>query len=395
MFVAHKAGDEPSVICYRPPRDLVSRIRRTVRRKIISMAVERYSSTAPAGLSFFTHDRTVYGGDPWRHMPENDVLQLHFISQFVDYQAFFSAIPRNKQLVWTMHGMEALTGGCHYDYGCGKFTQECGACPQLGSQSELDLTRRVWRRKRDGYQKIGSNQLHIVSPSRWLHDQVKRSSLLCRFGCSVIPYGLDTEIFAPRDRRAARLALEVPLEAKIILFVAYGVDDPRKGFHLLASALAGMGVKDNTFLLSIGPGSLLPPQGLPHKHIGSIGNDRALSNIYSASDVFVVPSVQENLPNTALEAIACGTPVVGFDVGGIPEIVRPGVTGLLARPGDAAELRSAILELLQSDWKRVEMSANCRSIALQEYALEIQARRYTQLYQDHLKKTAARVFESV
>lgn len=388
MFVLEKASIDPSVVQYEPSRDLPSRIRRSLRRGAIARDIGRYASTAPAGISFFTDDRTVYGGDPWRHLPENDLIQLHFVSQFVDYHSFFSVVPQKKQLVWTMHGMEALTGGCHYDYGCGKFAQECGACPQLGSQSRLDLTRKVWRRKRDSYQEIESSQLHIVSPSRWLKDEARRSSLLSRFDCSVIPYGLDTEVFAPRDQRVAREILRIPLDAKVVLFVADGVDDPRKGFHLLSQAVAGLGTTGNVFLLSVGAGRPPDFQKAPHMHIQGLRNDGILSCVYSAADVFAVPSLQDNLPNTVLESLACGVPIVGFNVGGIPDVVRPGVTGLLARVGDDTELGSGISEILQNDEKRAEMSFNCRRIALQEYTLEIQARRYAQLYEELLKSSA-------
>lgn len=280
--------------------------------------------------------------------------------------------------------MEALTGGCHYDRGCGKFAQECGACPQLGSQSTSDLTHQVWKRKRKSYEKVDRTQLHIVSPSHWLRDEAQRSSLLSSFPCSVIPNGLDTDEFSPRDRRVAREVFGVPAEAKVVLFIAYGVNDPRKGFHLLVQALEGLKTEKKIFLLSLGPG--FPPDlhGFPHRHIGLIRDERFLSYVYSAADVFVVPSLQENLPNTALESIACGTPIVGFDVGGIPDIVRPGLTGLLAKPDDAADLRRTIVEILADDPRRMEMATHCRKVATQEYSLEIQARRYSDLYKDLL-----------
>jgi glycosyltransferase involved in cell wall biosynthesis len=381
MFVAEKTSGDPAVTCYELSRDLPSRLRRAARRKWIAGDIGRYAGSAPQGLSFFTDDRTVYGRAPWRCLPASDLIQLHFLSRFVDYRGFFSSIRPGKPVIWTMHGMEALTGGCHYDYGCGKFTEECGACPLLGSRSAEDLTRQVWRRKRLSYARIAPEQLHIVAPSHWMQEQVQRSSLLSRFECSHFPYGLDTEVFAPRDRREARARLGIPLDAKVILFVADGVDDPRKGFRLLAEALAGPGQDEGVFLLSIGAGE--PPKlgNAGHVHLPRTSDDALLARIYSAADVFAIPSLQDNLPNTILESLACGVPVVGFDVGGVPDAVRPGVTGLLARVGDVADLREGILELLRNDAKREELSANCRRIALAEYALEIQARRYVQVYE--------------
>jgi len=222
-----------------------------------------------------------------------------------------------------------------------------------------------------------------------LRDEVKRSSLFSRFPCSVIPNGLDTQVFSPKDPRVAREKFGIPLNARAILFLADGVHIPRKGFHLLVEALAGAEPDSNTFLVSVGPG--FPPDlgHIPHRHIQTISDDELLSHIYSAADVFVLPSLQENLPNTALEAIACGTPVVGFAVGGIPDIVRPGVTGLLAKPADAADLRRAVIEVLGHS-NRAEMAKNCRRIATEEYGVETQVRRHMEVYEGLLENRRGR-----
>lgn len=395
MFVLAKDSPDPDVIQYVPPRDLPTRIRRWLRRKATARDIERYAATAPAGMSFFTHDQTVYGSDPWKHLPENDVLQLHWLSQFVDYRAFFGSLPCGKPLVWTMHGMEAITGGCHYDGGCGKFTRECGACPQLGSRTDNDLTRKVWQRKQASYQNFSSDKFHLVSPSRWLRDEAKRSSLLSCFSCSVIPNGLDTEVFTPRDRIFARQSLRIPLDARVVLFVADGVNDPRKGLLLLADAISGLDSGDNVFFLSLGIGCPHVLQSFPHLHLQPVNNDGLLSCVYSAADIFVAPSVQDNLPNTILESMACGVPVAGFAVGGIPDAVRSGLTGLLTSPGDVMGLRAIISQMLRNDAKRAEMSRNCRLVAVKEYSLETQARRYAELYEELTSGGAARKLNGI
>jgi glycosyltransferase involved in cell wall biosynthesis len=170
-------------------------------------------------------------------------------------------------------------------------------------------------------------------------------------------------------------------EASILLFSADSIRNHRKGFKLLLEALAGLKDVENLFLLSVGRGEVIVPDSIPHLHMGYVSDDRFLSLIYSAADVFVIPSLQEAFGQTALEATACGTPVIGFAVGGIPEVVRHGVTGLLVPPRDVASLRAAIVDLLRDPVKRAEMSASCRHIALDEYNLELQASRYTHLYQ--------------
>lgn len=276
--------------------------------------------------------------------------------------------------------MSPFTGGCCYDLDCGKFTERCGACPQLGSREEHDLTREVWNRKESYYRGLTDGRFHIVTPSRWLSEQVQRSPLLSRFPRSVIPYGLDLEVFCPRERTAAREAVGIPQQAKVLLFVSQEISMVRKGFAVLASALEGL-QGDNIFLCSLGAGRAPAVSGFPQVHIPSVTHDGLLSQIYSAADVFVLPSLADNLPNTMLESIACGTPVVAFAAGGIPDTVRPGITGLLAKTADPAGLRVAIRELLADDAKRAEMSANCRKVALAEYSLELQATRYVQLYE--------------
>lgn len=384
MFVAKKTSRDPSVIRYDPPRDPRNRILRTLRRVNIALAVRLYGLKAPAGLSFFSDDRTKYGKDPWRHLPGSDLIQLHWVTRFVDYQAFFELVPATTPVVWTLHDMVPFTGGCHYDQGCHRFANACGRCPQLGSESDTDLTRQVWQRKCETFQKLRSDRLHIVTPSRWLGEQVGQSALLSRFPRSVIPYGLDTETFAPRDRRHSREILGIPLEAKVVLFLAHGVRDPRKGLHLLTRALESMESSSGMFLLSLGSGTPAEFRRFRTAHIEHVVNDSFLSHVYSAADVLVVPSLQDNLPNTVLESISCGTPVVGFAVGGIPDMVRPGLTGLLAAPGDAADLRRAILDLFSNEEGRKKMAVHCRKIATQEYSLEIQARHYLDLYEEIL-----------
>jgi glycosyltransferase involved in cell wall biosynthesis len=220
-----------------------------------------------------------------------------------------------------------------------------------------------------------------VAISRWMAATVQGSSLLGGCPVTVIPLGLDVDDFAPRDRCLARDVLGVPREARVILFAADSVENRRKGFKLLAKALVGLDRLPHLFLLSLGRGKPALDTPFPHLHLGYISNDRLLSLVYSAADVFVCPSLQENFAQTALEALACGIPVVGFAIGGLPDMVRHGVTGLLVSPQDVVALRAAIVDLLQDVAKRTEMSAHCRRIAVEEYSLEIQARHYIELYQ--------------
>ncbi len=391
MFVAQRSSDDPSVATFAPPVDLRRRVLRRLRRISINRDASKSGATRLINQVWFSDDRTQHGRAPIDQIPVGDILHLHWVARFIDYGAFFSAVPQHSRLVWTLHDMGALTGGCHCDLGCGKYADSCGACPLLGSSDPGDLSRQIWQRKSAALGKVANGGLHMVTPSRWLADTAKRSTLFGRFPISVIPYGIDTGTFAPRDRQLARAVLGLPEAGKVILFVADYIGDERKGFPLLMQALNGLSsVTNDLILISVGnsaPANKLP---FPPHHLGYIRHDGLLSLIYSAADIFVTPTKQDNFPNTVLESMACGTPVVGFAVGGVPDMVRPGVTGWLAPAENVEALRQAILDALSHDALRVEMAANCRRVAEEEYGLEVQARAYLALYEGILSEKRGR-----
>lgn len=397
MFVARRHSDDPTVQLFEPsgaPEDQTERKRRSAE---IAEDFARYEGTRPEIYRIgdsFTDDRSPFGSRPLEQLPPCDVVNLHVISGFVDHRPFFAGLPPEVPIVWTLHDMNSFTGGCHYDYGCRKHTEICGACPQLGSDEEEDLSRQVWERKQEAYSHIDRDRLHVVGASRWLADEARKSSLFNGFPVSTIPYSLDSQTFAPRDRVAARDSLEIPQDARVVLFLTDSLVTRRKGFALLAEALNGLEGVPNLLLLSLGYNnpSLLenPPivESLPHLHFDYLDDDILLSSIYSAADLFVIPSLQENLPQTALEAMSCGTPVVGFDVGGIPDLVRPSITGELATVGDAEVLREALRNLITNDEKLAQLSTECRRIVIEEYAHDVQAGRYADLYRSLLNSRA-------
>lgn len=384
IFVPRGQINDPSVMVFESPMAMPSRARRFLRRQRINRSFGRYRETRPQGYEPFSDDRTQHGATVTRQLPPCEVVNLHWIAGFLDYSSFFTQVPQTTPVVWTLHDMNAFTGGCHYDDGCSRWMHGCGACPQLGSHDERDLSHQVWARKRAALASGPNDRLRIVTPSRWLAQQARRSPLLRRFSVTVIPNGLDTDIFAPRGRREARPSLGIPLEANVILFVAQSATKRRKGFSLLARALTGLDEVLAPLLISLGKGNPQVGGSLPHLHLGHVKHNRLVALAYNVADLFVIPSLQDNLPNTVLESLACGTPVVGFDVGGIPDMVRPGMTGLLAPVGHVDALREAIQTLLEKPVARTQMSANCRRVAVGEYALEVQARRYVELYREML-----------
>jgi glycosyltransferase involved in cell wall biosynthesis len=386
MVVLSRGSVDPTVIQFDPPRDPLTRIRRGLRRRLLERATTAISSR-PSGLGFFTDDRSQHGADVLRQLPPTDILNLHWVDGFIDFKAFFRKLPRGLPIVWTLHGMNPVTGGCHHAADCVGYLAQCGACPQLKSASEWDISREIWDRKRQAYAFLSEREIALVTPSRWLAGKVKESSLGRRFRLEVIPNGVDTGVFRPRSKEAARGALGLAADAKIVLFASHFSGDSYKGFPTLLDAFAKVRMRSELVGLTAGLGDSEQGQKstFPIKSLGFIKDEERMSLVYSAADLFVLPSFQDNFPNAALEALACGVPIVASNVGGIPEIVREGLTGVTVAPGDSDALACAMDELLAAPARRSAMSLECRRIAVEEYSLEIQAGRYAQLYEELLR----------
>jgi len=319
----------------------------------------------------------------WR----SDLIHLHWVTDgFMNIGAIGAL---DQPVVWTLHDMWAFTGGCHYDEGCGRYRESCGSCPALGSRRDHDLSSRVWKRKRRAT--IGRNWT-IVTPSRWLADRARESSLLHRARIEVIPNGLDLGLFRPLDKSFCRQLLGLPSDKKLVLFGALGAtSDQRKGFQYLVPALktlsAGNGAPNSAGLvLGASEPETAPDVGLPMHYLGRLHDDTSLAVVYAAADVSVVPSIQENLANSVMESLACGTPVVAFDIGGMSDMVSHQKNGYLAKPFEAEDLAHGIQWVLADETRREQLSREARDKCEREFEISLIANRYTALYQDVLSE---------
>lgn len=350
--------------------------------RIFFRAVRRWHrpSSSKAG-AFFTLDRTPIGLRLPSQIPPCDVANLHWVADLVDY----GTLPRlaaRAPLVWTFHDMNVFTGGCHYSGSCERYTEQCGACPQLKtSTGENDMTRRVMNRKLAVMEKIHPARVTIVCPSHWLAKEVERSLLCKRFNVHVIPNGIELEEFHPVEKAEARRRLNLPATAKIVLFVAENLSDPRKGFSSFLDTIGIVRDVPDLLVLTLGRGVDSQLTGPGFRHLGEFHDLEALRTAYSAADVFVNTSLQDNLPNTILESMACGTPVAGFLAGGIGEAVRDGQTGLLAPLGDTASLARALIQILSNPDLQQIFSKASRHRVEKEYTTKLQASRYAKLYE--------------
>lgn len=317
-----------------------------------------------------------------------DIVNLHWICDgFLQIETLAKL---NRPIVWTLHDMWAFTGGCHYNQDCDRYTASCGNCPQLHSNQTWDLSRWIWRRKAKAWKNLN---LTIVTPSHWLARCARTSSLFQGLPIEIIPNGIDLKQYRPIDRKLARHLLNLPQDKQLILFTAVqATSDRRKGFHLLRGALEHLSQTDwatKAELLVVGasrPSDSIE-LGLQTRYLGRLSDDISLALTYAAADVFVAPSMQDNLPNTVMEAIACGTPCVAFNIGGMPDLIDHQCNGYLAQPFYTEELAHGITWILADPERHRQLAETARKKAEQEFALEKQATRYVTLFHQVLTGT--------
>ncbi|MCM8811697.1 MAG: glycosyltransferase family 4 protein [Candidatus Omnitrophica bacterium] len=370
MLVGHKRTDDPDVA-------LMGSFLDRLAGGICNAAGFHYLFY-PSSLRIHKH--------PW--VREADIIQM-----YNTHGAYFShwvlaRLSQEKPVIWRLSDMWALTGHCSYSYECERWKTGCGSCPHLKEYPALpwDITGLLWKIKDRIYSR---SRLAIVCPSRWLMNLAMESPLLNRFPIHWIPNGLDLELFRPHPKKEAKNRFGIPQENKVILFSASSILSPRKGAAYLTTALGRLnGSLAKTTLLIVGAGARLFESRLSVdvKRVEAVEGDEPLSWIYSAADLFVLPTLADNLPNGILESMACGTPAVSFRVGGVPEAVRHMETGYAAAPGAADDLSKGIRLLLEDDLLRERMGRRCREVTEREYGEETQTDRFEKLYREILKE---------
>ncbi|MBE9109128.1 glycosyltransferase family 4 protein [Nodosilinea sp. LEGE 07298] len=372
LFVGHKKTDD-------------QRVAQVPRHEWFESQLQRF--THRAGFNYVNHISS-FNIPKHPFFAAADILNFHNL-----HNSYFSylAIPRlttQKPAVFTLHDMWSFTGHCAYSYDCSKWQTGCGQCPYPKTYPGIrhDSTHWVWKLKDWVYNR---SNLTIVTPSRWLTAQAK-ASLLGRFPVHHIPNGVDPDVYQPLDRELCRTALGIPAEKRVLLFSAVDLTDLRKGGDLLVKALSQLPatLKQDCLLLTLGNPfkQLATSLDIPLMNLGYVSSDRLKSVAYSAADLSLFPTRADNLPLVLQESMSCGTPMVSFDIGGVPDLVRPGITGYLAQPEDIDGFGKGIADLLSDNEKCQAMRRDCRRITLEEYTLDLQAKRYQHLYQQVLDK---------
>ncbi len=317
-----------------------------------------------------------------------DIIHFHWINQgFLSLKDIEALVKLNKPVVWTMHDMWPCTGICHYARDCEKFQTECESCFFLKSKGK-DLSTFIFDKKLSLYKDAN---ITFVGCSRWLSDRAKKSYLLRNKTVLSIPNPIDTKVYHLMDQGTARELLGLPLGKRLLLFGALNVTDKRKGIDYLIEALRKI-EKQNVELVVFGQvkddiRGLFP---VPIHSMGYLSDESKIVALYNAVDMFIISSLEENLPNTIMESMACGTPCVGFATGGIPEMIDHCVNGYVANYKDASDLANGIRWILEH-MDRQALSEACVKNVQENYTEEVIVMKYLSLYQNILYKNGGKL----
>jgi glycosyltransferase involved in cell wall biosynthesis len=310
-----------------------------------------------------------------------DVVNLHNLHSATGSgwsPRLLAAAARVAPTAWTLHDMWSFTGRCAYNYDCRKFLTGCDeTCPTPFENPVLqpDKIAGAWALRREMFAGLGN--VRAVAPSRWLAAEAAAGFWGIE-RVAVIPNGVPLDLYRPIDRAEARVSLGLPTDRPLLLVVAQDFRDRRKGLRLLEAALRQ--VEPKPCLVTVGAGS--PARAANDaftRHLGYISGEEKAVLAFNAADALVHPSIADNLPNAVIEALACGTPVIGFPVGGVVDMVRPGLTGWLADEVSSVALAKAI-DIALSAIDASPLRESCRQVAEDEYGHDRQARAYLELF---------------
>jgi glycosyltransferase involved in cell wall biosynthesis len=309
-----------------------------------------------------------------------DVIHIHWINQgMLSLNEVKKILSSEKKVVWTMHDMWPFTGICHYAGDCDFYTHGCGNCPLLRHPSKYDLSRTTYRKKTATYSK---GEINFVACSNWLKEMAIKSPLTLGHHVTSIPNPIDTGVYRPLNKNEIRLKLDLPTDKKIILFAAVKASDKRKGMDYLieASSLLKNHSKNILFLIAGNRSEEIENKiTLPVKSMGYV-SPKDMPSLYNAADLFVSPSLQDNLPNTIMESMSCGTPCIGFNTGGIPQMIDHQINGYISEYRNSKDLANGILwSLFETN---TNLGLNARKKVIENYSNEIIAKQYIEIYKN-------------
>ncbi|MFY0643013.1 MAG: glycosyltransferase [Bacteroidia bacterium] len=386
MYVRNKYSSDDKVIKYEHFSSPLSKFKQRIRKRLETRG-QGYISRQNTIYNGFAPATSPLGKSPYNQLPSADIITLNWVAGFWDYRLLNAMPNKCKKIIWRLSDMHPFTGGCFYDASCGKYKTGCGSCPCLDSKKEKDLSRASIGLKRSVIESLPKGFLHIVAQSKWIAEEIKSSQVFNGIEVTHIANGIDESEFKPLDRMQSRKSLGIAEDEKVIMFIAQSLGNPRKGAAYFKEAMEVVGRQiANITVLAVGADGFGPIDGVKINEKKDVSSAEELSACYSAADVYVITSLQDNLPNTVLEAMSCGTPVVGFEVGGVPDLVENEKSGYLIETKNVQQLASQVIKLIEQPDLCVEMGSNARKRVLEHYTISGQTYKYINLYQSLLKE---------
>jgi glycosyltransferase involved in cell wall biosynthesis len=356
---------------------------------------ERYTSSAFGKKLKIPFSIPLWGRDISDHpaLLNADIIHLHWVNHaFLRPRDLEKLSKLNKPIVWTFHDSNAFTGGCHVRYSCNHFENECGNCPLLKQSHENDISHKIWMAKSRAYKQL---RFSIVAPSNWMAESIKRSKLLGDAKIHVIPNTLETEVFKPYSKSASKEHLAIAAD-KFVMLSGFmpSRKDLHKGTPYLIEALdilisQNLIDKDKVELIVFGnrDNKNVPEFPVKTTFLGTISNDEKLAICYSAADVFLTPSLEDNLPNTVMESLSCGSPVIAFTTGGIPDMVIHLENGYLAEYKSATDFAKGIAWAYHHPDKE-KLNTAARQTVVEKFSEAIIAQKHIEVYKKLMNPSA-------
>ena len=316
-----------------------------------------------------------------------DIIHIHWILKgFLSFDSLKKLIDLGKPIVWTCHDLWPFTGGCFYLWGCERLVSGCGECPYLYNQESNDLSSSLLSTKIKLFKESGINW---AAPSKWLSEVAKTSIVLkSDLKFAVIPNPIKVssfEVCYESQKRENKIRFNLNPTKFTVLFSAANLENPAKGFADFRKILDRLGPNQIQAIV-LGQSKEIIDLPVSFHYAGYVGKPEQVKSLFGAADLYITTSLEDNLPTTVMESLACGIPALGYNIGGIPELISDDSTGFVYSKGDWQAMSDGVLHLLKNPNLLAEFSVNARRKAELEYEESIVANRYAELYDEVIHK---------
>jgi glycosyltransferase involved in cell wall biosynthesis len=388
ILVRKQKQKEKTYLIQPKKKSLFQKIKKGIYKTLIEFHIlkkktskeEMFIKNRSSKLEMFSYPFSDYDITDNEWYREADIINLHWVANMLDFKSFFET--NTKPVVWTLHDMNPFTGGEHYLETIIDIDNNGQPIMRKKGEVEQKVEDYYFKFKREIFKKV--KNLTIVTPSKWLSNEALKSSFFSKKKIFHIPNGLDKNIYKIRDKAFSREILNLPKDKKVVLFVAESINNNnRKGFVYLRRVFEELSDSD-VVLCAVGSKKASIKSLNNLIELGPIHDEKMMSLAYSAADVFVIPSLMDNLPNTVIESLMCGTPVIGFPVGGIVEMVQNEINGYIALDISVKSLKDVLWKFLNDEV--IFNSTEIRSKTIEKYDLMVQANQYINLYNNLLSQ---------